>query len=150
MNASYVKAYHRRATCRRHLKKFEDSKKDLEELLKLEPTNKIAQLELNQVIQLIDTRQLVFPISKKDSEKSKKELKRILIEEINDDENSERAEMERTQEQMKQRFQLDSKEEKLFEVSKSSNKPISGKKIEEISETVCRLINKYLIYKFND
>jgi len=116
LDPKYVKALHRRATCRTKLTNFEGAKKDLEALLKLEPSNKQAQVELNQVIQLIDTRQLVFPVVKKESEKSKKELRRLVIEEINDDENSERAEMERTQEQIRQRLTLSSNEEKLFEV----------------------------------
>ncbi len=115
-----MKALHRRATCRTKLNNFEGAKKDLEALLKLEPSNKHAQVELNQVIQLIDTRQLVFPVVKKESEKSKKELRRLVIEEINDDENSERAEMERTQEQIRQRLTLSSNEEKLFKVDKES------------------------------
>jgi len=91
-------------------------------LLKIEPGNKQAQVELNQVTQLIDTRQLVFPVVKTESQKSNKELRRIIIEEINDDENSERAEMQRTQEQIRQRLTLNSNEEKLFEVVKEEKK----------------------------
>lgn len=132
LDPKYVKAIHRRATCRRKLKKFEEAKKDLEALLKLEPNNKLAQTEMNQVLQLIDTRQLVFPVNKKEQDKSKKELKRILIEEINDD-SAERAVVEKQQEEIKQRMQFNSADEKLFDVTKKSmsDKP----KIEEISET---------------
>lgn len=131
LDSKYVKAIHRRATCRQKLKKFEEAKKDLEALLKLEPNNKLAQTELNQVLQLIDSRQLVFPVNKREQDKSKKELKRILIEEINDD-STERAVVEKQQEEIKQRMEFNSADEKLFDLTKIStpDKP----KIEEISE----------------
>ena len=137
LDPKYVKALHRRATCCQRLKKFEVAKKDLEEMLKLEPNNKLAQTELNQVLQLIDTRQLVFPVAKREQDKSKKTLKRILIEEINDD-SLERAAVEKQQEEMKQKVQLNSEEQKLFEVGiTKADKP----KIEEIAEDLNKKVS---------
>lgn len=49
LDNSYVKAYHRRATARMNLKQYREAKKDLERVLKLEPSNKEAKSLFNQV-----------------------------------------------------------------------------------------------------
>lgn len=144
LDPKYAKAFHRRATCRSKLLKYELAKKDYESLLKIEPNNRLAQVELNQVIQLIDSRQLVFPVVKKDSDKSKKELKRILIEEIND-ESSERVQMEKKQELMNQRLDLNTEDKKLFNVTNDSKKekePEICKQVEKITLSKSKTIVK--------
>jgi len=138
LDPKYAKAYHRRATCRQKLVKYELAKKDYEALLKIEPNNRLAQVELNQVIQLIDSRQLVFPVVKKEQDKSTKKLKRIFIEEIND-ESSERVQMEKKQELMNQRLDLNTEEKKLFDVKTDLKK-------EEPTE-VCERVENITISK---
>ena len=124
-----MKAYHRRATCRTHLKKYEEAKKDIEMILKIEPNNKIAQQELFKLEQLAEDRHLVFPILKKEVEKSKKPLKRIEIQEIND-ESSEQIELEKN---LSQRTQLNTKEQTLFDL-KSTKEENKNSKIVEVTE----------------
>lgn len=119
LDPSYAKAYHRRANARVKLGKAEEAKRDYEELLKLEPNSKLAQVELNKLEQLIDSRRLVFPIDKKDEDKSKKPLKRIQIEEINDD-SADRIEIGKNLEQINQKVVLSSKDEELFKVEKNA------------------------------
>jgi hypothetical protein len=48
-----LKALYRRALASNALKKFEDSARDLQELLKLEPANKDAKVLLNNVMEEI-------------------------------------------------------------------------------------------------
>ncbi len=120
LDPGYAKAYHRRATCRTFLKRYEEAKRDIESLLKLEPTNKVAQQELSKLEELIEGRKLVFPVSKKEEEKSKKPLRRIQIEEIND-ESSDKIEMQKNLVNLNQRIQLNSKEQALFDINNPSN-----------------------------
>lgn len=96
-------------------------------LLKLEPNSKVAQQELAKLEELINEKHLIFPIVKKENEKSKKPLKRIEIQEINDESN-ERLELEKS---LSQRVQLTAKEQSLFEIPKKEEK-----KVIEIIENV--------------
>ena len=118
IDPNYVKAYHRRATARTKLGKLEEAKKDYQEILRLEPNNKSAQADLNKLEQMIESRPLVFPINKTEEQKSKKPLKRIQIEEINDD-SAEKIELEKNIEEINQKIKLNLKEEKLFKVNTS-------------------------------
>lgn len=120
LDSNYAKAYHRRATCRTYLKKYDEAKKDIEALLNLEPNNKIAQLELVKLEEMMEGRRLVFPIHKKEEEKSKKQMKRVEIEEIND-ESVDKIEIKKNLENLSQRIQLNSKEQSLFELDKSNS-----------------------------
>ncbi|XP_058799680.1 RNA polymerase II-associated protein 3-like [Phymastichus coffea] len=54
LNSNYIKAYHRRASARIELKHYEDAKKDIETVIKLEPSNKEAKCMLVQVQERID------------------------------------------------------------------------------------------------
>ena len=114
LDPKYPKAYHRRATARAKLGKLEEARKDYEQLLKLDPTSKLAQTELNKLEQSIEMRHLVFPIVKTEAQRSKKPLKRIDIEEIND-ESIDKIELVKNIEEIKQRVKLNEKDEKLFE-----------------------------------
>ncbi|CAD1478853.1 unnamed protein product, partial [Heterotrigona itama] len=49
LDDNYVKAYHRRATARMNIKQYKEAKRDLETVLKLEPSNKEANLLLDQI-----------------------------------------------------------------------------------------------------
>ncbi|XP_043258102.1 RNA polymerase II-associated protein 3 isoform X1 [Colletes gigas] len=49
LDATYVKAYHRRATARINLKQYKEAKQDLENVLKLEPSNKEAKVLLAEI-----------------------------------------------------------------------------------------------------
>ena len=49
LDSTYVKAYHRRGTARKNLKKFSDALKDFEKTIELEPNNKQAQAEIHEV-----------------------------------------------------------------------------------------------------
>ncbi|XP_076637274.1 RNA polymerase II-associated protein spaghetti [Colletes latitarsis] len=49
LDATYVKAYHRRATARINLKQYKEAKQDLENVLKLEPSNKEAKVLLTEI-----------------------------------------------------------------------------------------------------
>ena len=102
----------------------------MEKLLTLEPGSKLVQQELNNLEKTIENRQLVFPIKKKEEEKSKKPLRRVQIEEINDDS---KAEIEKNLSQVNRSIQLTQKEEKLFAV-KSENEKIEKSEI-KIAET---------------
>lgn len=128
LDPKFSKSYHRRATARARLGRLEEARSDYEQLLKLEPNSKLAQIELNKLQQSIDMVQLVFPIIKTESQRSKKPLKRIEIEEIND-ESAEKIELVKNIEEINQRVKLNSKEQKLFEST-------SNKKIEILEETV--------------
>lgn len=113
LDSKYTKAYHRRATARFKLGKFEEAKQDFEMVLELEPSSKLAQEELNKLEQLVESRNLVFPVYKRDEDKSKKPLRRILIEEIND-ESVEKEEVRKNLEQINKKIVLSPKEETLF------------------------------------
>ena len=135
LDPKYIKAYHRRATCRVNLKKLDDAKADYEELLKLDPSNKLFQNELNNLQKSMESNQLVFPIIKTEEQKSKKPLKRIKIEEIND-ESSEKLQIEKNLEQINQKIKLNEKEKELFTVKSNDNKEINKPLIVPISESV--------------
>lgn len=49
LDSTYVKAYHRRATARMELKQYKEAKEDLKAILKLESSNKEAQIMLAEV-----------------------------------------------------------------------------------------------------
>jgi tetratricopeptide (TPR) repeat protein len=113
LDANYPKAYHRRATARLNLGKLEEAKQDFEQLLRLEPTSKLAKSNL------------VFPVVKKESERSRKPLVRIKIEDVNVEETSaERAKVRQDFESIQQKIKLNEKDEQLFNTSKptTSNK----------------------------
>lgn len=133
LDQKYSKAYHRRATARFKLGKFEESKKDYEMLLKLEPNSKLAQTELNKLEQLIESRNLVFPVHKKENEKSKKVLKRILIEEINDDSN-ERIEIKKNFDAINQKVVLTDRDEHLFNTKDTKNEKKSEKVVQDLEK----------------
>lgn len=137
LDPKYTKAYYRRANARVKLKKYEDARKDYEQVLKLEPSNKAAQAELASLESLIDGHQLVFPINKPEGQRSKKPLKTILIEEINSD-SVNKIELEKNLEEIKQRTKLDAKDEKLFGHGSSDNHSVEVKpnKIEKLGKEV--------------
>ena len=118
LDPNYAKSYHRRATARIHLGKLEDAKKDYEALLKLEPTSKLAQSELNKLEQMIDSRPLVFPIIKTEAQRSTKPLRRIEIQEIND-ESAEKSAIEKDLVEINKRVSssMSKKDEQLFSVA---------------------------------
>ncbi|RNA24185.1 RNA polymerase II-associated 3-like [Brachionus plicatilis] len=130
LDSKYTKAYHRRATARFKLGKFEEARKDYEMVLKLEPSSKLAQSELGKLEQLIESRNLVFPVCKREEEKSKKALKRILIEEIND-ESVEKDQVKKNLEQINQKIVLTPKDESLFS--------LGGKEEDKIAEKVDKI-----------
>ncbi|XP_076750206.1 RNA polymerase II-associated protein spaghetti [Xylocopa sonorina] len=82
LDETYVKAYHRRATARMNLKQYKEAKKDLEKVLKLEPSNKEAKLLLNQIenkMKILETSTVV----KEDTENlSKKPIEKKIAEKI--------------------------------------------------------------------
>ena len=118
LDPRYAKAFHRRATARAKLGRLEEARKDYEQLLKLEPNSKLAQMELNKLEQSIEMRQLVFPIVKTETQRSKKPLRRIDIEEIND-ESADKMELAKNMDEINQRVKLNEKDEKLFESNAS-------------------------------
>ncbi len=150
LDPKYIKAFHRRATCRVSLKKYDEAKADYDELLKLEPNNKLFQNELNNLQKSMESNQLVFPIIKSEEQRSKKPLKRINIEEIND-ESSEKSQLEKNLKEINQKIKLSSKEKELFNVNienKETNKPlivpisenipINDNKVEELNEKLIK------------
>jgi tetratricopeptide (TPR) repeat protein len=125
LDANYPKAYHRRATARLNLGKLEEAKQDFEQLLRLEPTSKLAQIEINKIENALEKSNLVFPVVKKESERSRKPLVRIKIEDVNVEETSaERAKVRQDFESIQQKIKLNEKDEQLFNTSKptTSNK----------------------------
>jgi len=119
LDPKYTKAYHRRATARAKLGKLEEARKDLEYLLKLDPSNKSAQVELNKLESQIENRQLVFPIIKTEKQRSTKPLKRIEIQEINDDST---MDLKNNLKQDNQKVQLNSQQEEIFKIDQIENK----------------------------
>ena len=99
---------------------LEDAKKDYEALLKLEPNSKLAQVELNKLEQMIDSRPLVFPIVKTEAQRSQKPLRRIEIQEIND-ESVEKSAIEKDLAEINKRVSssMSKKDEKLFNTSQA-------------------------------
>jgi cytochrome c-type biogenesis protein CcmH/NrfG len=51
LDPTYVKALHRRATARVGLKRYGDAVQDFEQVLRLEPNNKMASTELQKIRQ---------------------------------------------------------------------------------------------------
>ncbi|XP_078595298.1 RNA polymerase II-associated protein 3-like isoform X1 [Branchiostoma floridae x Branchiostoma japonicum] len=108
LDPTYTKAYHRRATARMELNKLEDAKRDFEKVLSLEPSNKQAQAELRKIKKTLqpattnkseevvefkktkpqpkDPPHVVRPINKAIHLRSKKPLRRLVIEEIGGEE----------------------------------------------------------------
>ncbi len=119
LDPKYTKAYHRRATARVKLGKLDEARKDFEYLLKLDPTNKAAQTELNKLESQIENRQFVFPINKTEKQRSTKPLKRIEIQEINDES---AIELENNLKQVNEKVQLNADQEKLFKIDQIENK----------------------------
>lgn len=96
-------------------------------MLKLEPNSKIAQIEINKIDNALEKNNLVFPIIKSESQRSKKPLVRVKIEDINVEETStERAKIREDLANIQQKIKLTEKDQELFKVSKP--------KIEELSK----------------
>ena len=79
LDKSYVKAYQRRATARKALKKFQDALKDFEKILELEPNNKQAVAEIQEVQYLMKQQQNLT----EDDQQSKNEVisnKKVMFE----------------------------------------------------------------------
>ena len=94
---------------------MEEARSDYEWILKAEPTSKLFQTELNNLNEMIGTNRLVFPVRKSAEQMSKKPLRRIQIEEI-DNESAGRVEMQRNMEELNKKVHLTSKDKKLFEI----------------------------------
>ncbi|XP_047356002.1 RNA polymerase II-associated protein 3 isoform X1 [Vespa velutina] len=60
LDSTYVKAYHRRAITRLELKQYKEAKEDLEKILKLEPSNKEAQVKLTQVNKKLEAKPVII------------------------------------------------------------------------------------------
>ncbi|CAH1266025.1 RPAP3 [Branchiostoma lanceolatum] len=107
LDPTYTKAYHRRAAARMELNKMEDAKRDFEKVLSLDPSNKQAQAELRKIKKALepatkkseevieikktkpqpkDPSHVVRPINKPIHLRSKKPLRRLVIEEIGGEE----------------------------------------------------------------
>ncbi|XP_045165225.2 RNA polymerase II-associated protein 3-like [Mercenaria mercenaria] len=126
----YTKAYLRRASARLGMKKFMEAKADFEKVLQLEPQNKKAKSDLELIEKELAKEKLVShsdtavnpaagivkAISKPASERSKKPLRRINIEEVGVEEidiRSAVARVEATQSQTKR--DIVEKEEDRFQ-----------------------------------
>lgn len=83
---AYLKTYLRRATARRQLGKLHEALADCQHALKLEPDNHDAQKEADIIKQIMagpaPKSGIVLPLKKSPQERSKKPLRRIVIEEI--------------------------------------------------------------------
>jgi hypothetical protein len=121
LDVGYTKAYHRRATARTKLGRLEEARKDYEHLLQLEPQSKLAQAELSKLSELISGVKRVYPVEKRESEKSTKPLVRVKIEEINV-ESEERTRVEASLNEISKKISLNAKEEELFKLA-GSEKP---------------------------
>ncbi|KAF7397736.1 hypothetical protein HZH68_008958 [Vespula germanica] len=60
LDSTYTKAYHRRAITRLELKQYKEAKEDLEKILKLEPSNKEAQIKLAQVNKKLEAKPVII------------------------------------------------------------------------------------------
>jgi tetratricopeptide (TPR) repeat protein len=148
LDPNYVKAYHRRATARISLKKLEEAKGDYEHLLKLEPNNKLFQTELNKLQKSIDSEQFVFPVNKSEVERSKKPLRRIKIEEIND-EASEKVQLEKQMQEINQKVNLSVKEKDMFNIGKEPVLSDSNQNAQPADEKVNQLNEDFSKTKLN-
>lgn len=112
------------------MNKLDDARKDYEQLLKLEPNSKLAQIELNK----LSSSNLVYPIVKTEDQKSKKPLVQIKIEEINT-ETHERQEIKRNLDEINKKITLTKRDEDLFKLEQNERKSEQVIKIEEIGQT---------------
>ncbi|CAH1785180.1 unnamed protein product [Owenia fusiformis] len=136
LDPTYVKAYARRATARKGLEKWRDSKSDFEKVLALESSNKEAKAELEKLDKKInppplpteDTTGMVKAIYKPPNMRSKKPLIRLDIEEIGVD-NEEQKRTEQIKEvkssQSEVKHKMVEKDEKLFEQFTENASPAS-------------------------
>lgn len=132
MDPNYAKAFHRRGSARVKLGKLEEARADFEQLLKLDPSSKIAQIEINSIKNAIEKSNLVFPIIKTESQRSKKPLVRVKIEDINvEDGSSERVRIQNEMATINSKIKLTEKDQDLFRVEKlQSQKPVKEKQHE--------------------
>ncbi|KAK3104066.1 hypothetical protein FSP39_024146 [Pinctada imbricata] len=135
----YVKAYLRLGAARFGLRKFLEAKDAYEKALQLEPQNKTAQQEIGKIEKELSKAQmvthsmgdvgLVKPISKHVAQRSKKPLRRLDIEEIGVENDSERqtaiARVQEGQSQAKKR--LEAQDGASFEKFTSQNSTDSKK-----------------------
>jgi len=90
LDGSYTKAYLRRGAAQFQLGRVQEAEADYKEALRLEPSNKQAQEELNNITKLLEAKRKgsekreksKAEETKRESAKSKRPLKRIVIEEI--------------------------------------------------------------------
>lgn len=92
LDGTYSKAFARRGTARAALGKLQEAKQDFEQVLKLEPGNKLALNELSKINMDINAgrvsvdehnqRRVIQPINKPPHLRSTKPLRRVEIEEI--------------------------------------------------------------------
>ncbi|CAL7948476.1 unnamed protein product [Xylocopa violacea] len=82
LDGTYVKAYHRRATARMNLKQYKEARKDLEKVLKLEPSNKEAKLLLNQIENKIKISETSTVVEEDTKNLSKKPIEKKIAERI--------------------------------------------------------------------
>ena len=96
LDPTYYKAYHRRGTARMALKKYSEAKSDFQRVLSFDSKNKLANSELEKLEKLMNPPKfsmstegdagIVKAIYKSPSERSKQPLRRLIIEEVGDDE----------------------------------------------------------------
>jgi tetratricopeptide (TPR) repeat protein len=96
LDPTYFKSYHRRGTARVALKKYSEAKSDFQKVLSFDSNNKQAKSELEKLEKLMNPPKfsvstdgesgLVKPVYKPPDQRSQKPLKRLLIEEVGDDE----------------------------------------------------------------
>ena len=95
LDPTYVKAYYRRGTARAALRKYEEAKEDFLAVLTKDKNNKQAKAELGKVEKILNPPEIlqssletgsdtitIAPVNKPPSQRSKKPLRRIQIEEI--------------------------------------------------------------------
>lgn len=108
LDGSYTKAYLRRGAARFQLGRVQEAESDYRKVLKLEPSNRQAQEELKSITKLLNDKekpaeteeQLKIVKYNKTSSKSKKPLKRIVIEEIGTESDSDHENEVSTQAQV--------------------------------------------------
>ncbi|KAK2165459.1 hypothetical protein NP493_1364g00028 [Ridgeia piscesae] len=86
LDSGYTKAYFRRATARERLSKLMEAKQDISTILSIDPANKQAAKEMAKIEKLLNPPKepvgIVGPVDKSPSQRSKKPLRRMQIEEI--------------------------------------------------------------------
>lgn len=101
LDASYTKAYLRRGAARFQLGRVKEAEADYKDVLRLEPSNKQAQEELKNIAKLLNEKRKQTKVEEKSPKneedkklptKSKKPLKRIVIEEIGTESDSDHEE----------------------------------------------------------